>query len=97
MKRRRKARPVLSNAQPELPLPVAPKRRLSGSLAPEVAARVAIARRAKSSAIPGYVRLLLTLDVRRDLAEKLSLRAIQEGRNIEAILVALLEATAKDW
>jgi len=27
----------------------------------------------------------------------LSLRAIQEGRNIEAILVALLEATAKHW
>jgi hypothetical protein len=37
------------------------------------------------------------LEVRRELAEKLSLRAIQEGRNMEAILVALLEAAARRW
>ena len=97
MKKRRKARSVLSNAQPELPLPAAPKRRLSGALAPEVAARLAVARRAKPSSVPGHVRLLLTLELRRELAEKLSLRAIEEGRNIEAILVALLDGTAKRW
>jgi hypothetical protein len=37
------------------------------------------------------------LEVRRELAEKLSLRAIEEGRNIEAILVTLLEVAAKRW
>jgi len=37
------------------------------------------------------------LEIRRQLAEKLSLRAIEEGRNIEAILVVLLEAAAKRW
>jgi len=35
------------------------------------------------------------LEVRRELAEKLSLRAIEERRNTEAILVVLLEAAAK--
>jgi hypothetical protein len=47
--------------------------------------------------VPGHVRLLLTLEIRRELAEKLSLRAIEEGRNIEAILVALLDGAAKRW
>jgi hypothetical protein len=97
VKRRRRARLVASNAQSELPLAAAPKRRLSGALSPEVAARLAVARRAKVSPVPGHVRLLLTLEIRRQLAEKLSLRAIEEGRNIEAILVALLEAAAKRW
>lgn len=31
------------------------------------------------------------------LAEKLSERAIREERNIEAIIIALLEAAAKRW
>jgi len=97
MSRRRRTRPVRSDTQSELPLSAVPKRRLSRALAPEVAARLAIARRAKPSSIPGYVRLLLTLEVRRELAEKLSLRAIQEGRNTEAIVIALLESAAKRW
>jgi len=37
------------------------------------------------------------LKVRRELAEKLSLKAIEEGRNIEAILMALLEGAATRW
>jgi hypothetical protein len=37
------------------------------------------------------------LEIRQELAEKLSLRAIEEGRNIEAMLVALLEAAAQRW
>jgi len=56
-----------------------PKRRFSAALAPEVAAGLAVARRAKPSPVPGHVRLLLTLEIRRELAEKLSLRAIGEG------------------
>jgi len=66
-------------------------------LAPETAARVAVSRRAKPSSIPGYVRLLLTIELRRDLAEKLSLKAIKSERNIEAIIIGLIEAAAKQW
>ena len=92
----RRRRPDRSGTeQPELPL-AAPKQR-PHVLEPEVAARLAIARRAKPSAIPGYVRLLLTLELRRELAEKLSLRAIKSERNIEAIILALIEAAAKKW
>jgi hypothetical protein len=47
--------------------------------------------------VPDHVRLVLTLELRRELAEKLSERAIREERNIEAIIIALLEAAAKRW
>jgi len=92
----RRRRPDRSGTeQPELPLAAQKKR--PHVLEPEVAARLAIARRAKPSPIPGYVRLLLTLELRRELAEKLSLRAITSERNIEAIILALIEAAAKKW
>src|SRR5215510_1276072 len=92
----RRRRPYRSGTeQPELPL-AAPKKRLGG-LEPEVAARLAIARRAKPSSIPGYVRLLLTLELRRELAEKLSQQAIRSERNIEAIVITLIEAATKKW
>jgi len=74
----------------------APKQR-PRVLEPEIAARVAISRRAKPSAIPGHVKLLLTLELRRELAEKLSQQAIRSGWNIEAIIIALIEAAAKRW
>ena len=73
-----------------------PKRRLT-VLSPEIAARVAVSRRAKPSSIPGYVRLVLNLELRRELAEKLSLKAIKSERNIEAIVIALIKAAAKRW
>ena len=95
MSRRRGARPARSDDQPELPL-LAPKRR-AAVLAPEIAARVAVSRRAKPSSIPGYVRLLLTLELRRELAEKLSLKSIKSERNIEAVVIGLIEAAAKQW
>jgi len=47
--------------------------------------------------VPDHVRLVLTLELRRELAEKLSERTIREERNIEAIIIALLEAAAKRW
>jgi hypothetical protein len=43
------------------------------------------------------VRFVLTLELRRELAEKLSLRAIKSERNIEAIVIGLIEAAAKQW
>ena len=93
MSRRRPtpARGILD--QPELPL--APPRRRPGLVEPEQAAKVAIARRAKPGAPPGYVRLVLSLELRRALAEQLSARAIREGKNLEGIMIDLLEAGSK--
>ena len=47
VKRRRRTRTGPSNAQPELALAAAPECQLSDPLAPEIAARLAVARRAK--------------------------------------------------
>ena len=97
MAARRRARAVQGDDQPELPLRATPKKPFSGVLEPAAAAKVAIARRAKPSSVPDHVRLALTLELRRELAEKLSERAIREERNIEAIIIDLLEAAAKRW
>jgi hypothetical protein len=94
-KRRRPDRSGID--QPELPLVAAPRRRSRSVLEPEQAAKLAVARRAKPSPVPDHVRLALTLELRRELAEKLSARAIREEQNIEAIVIALIEAAAKRW
>ena len=46
----------------------------------EQAAKVAMARRAKRSALPDHLTLVLTLDLRRAQAERSSANAIREGR-----------------
>jgi len=74
-----------------------PRKRLSTVLDPAAAARLAVARRAKPSAVPDHVRLVLTLELRRELAEKLSLEAIKSERNIEAIVIGLIEEASKRW
>ena len=79
--------------QPELPL-AAPKRR-AAFVEPEQAAKAAIARRAKPGAPAGYVRLVLSLELRRALAEQLSARAIREGKNLEGVVIDLLEAGSR--
>jgi hypothetical protein len=90
----RRCPPVAQGAdQPELPL--APPTRRTGFVEPEQAAKVAIARRAKPGAPPGYVRLVLSLELRRALAEQLSAQAIRQGKNLEGIMIDLLEAGAK--
>src|SRR5262249_24687476 len=66
----------------------------SGVLEPAAAAKLAVARRARPSAVPDHVRLMLTLELRRELAEKLSLRTIKSERNIEANILALIEAVS---
>jgi hypothetical protein len=97
-KRRRTRSDHRGAKPPELPLSAAQKKkRLSGVLGPAAAAKLAVARRAKPSPVPDHVRLLLNLELRRELAEKLSERALREERNIEAIVIALLEAAAKRW
>jgi len=35
----------------------------------------------------------MTLDMRRELAERLSVRAIREGVNLETVVIELLSAT----
>ena len=81
-----------AGAPEQLPL-LSPKARTR--IEPEQAAKVAIARRAKPATRPGDVKLVLTLEVRRQLAERLSARAIREGKNLEGIVVDILEAGAK--
>src|SRR5215467_2482481 len=70
--RRRSAPPARSSDQPELPLAVTPKtprKRLSTVLEPAVAARLAVARRAKPSSVPHHLRLIPKLELRPEHAE----------------------------
>ena len=78
----------------QLPLPASspPKRRAVQT--PEQIAKVAIARRAKPSAVPGNVKLTLTFDIPRELAERLSARGIREGTSLEAVIIAQLKQGA---
>jgi hypothetical protein len=84
------------SAQPELarPTPPPPKRHPPSLLDPADAAKRAVAHRAKPGAPPGHVRLVLTLDLQRALAERLSAEAIRSGRNLEAVVLDILEAGA---
>ena len=96
MGRPRRARADRSDArQPELPLAAPPKSRSGRVLEPEQAAKLAIARRAKPGAPPGHVRLVLSLELRTALAERLSEKAIRSGKNLEAVMIDMLEAGAK--
>jgi hypothetical protein len=45
--------------------------------------------------LPEHVKLVLTFDLRRAVAERLSAKAIREGRNLEGIVIEILEAGAK--
>jgi hypothetical protein len=61
-------------------------------IAPEQAAKAYITRRAPS-VVPGHVKLTMTLDLRRELADCLSARAIRDGVNLEAVVIELLAAS----
>jgi len=75
-------------AQPSPASPTKPKPSVVRT--PAAAAKLAIARRAKPSPVPGHVKLTLTLEVERKLAERLSARSIREGKNIEAVVIEAL-------
>ena len=62
--------------------------------APELTAKNYIARLAKPSVVPGHVKLAFTLDLPRELAERLNARAIREGRNLEAVVLGVLNGEA---
>jgi hypothetical protein len=96
MGRPKRARSDRSDAQqPELPLAAPPKRRSGSVLEPEQAAKITIARRAKPGTTPDHVRLILTLELRRALADRLSEKAIRSGKNLEGVVIDMLEAGAK--
>ena len=96
MSRRRATSSKRANVdQPELPSAAAPRGPRGLGTDPEQAAKLAIARRAKPGAPPGQVRLVLTLELRQALAEQLSARAIRSGKNLEAVVIDMLEAGAK--
>ena len=67
---------------------VAPPRPTAAS--PEQEAKVALARRAKVSAVPGHLKLVFSLDLPREVAERLVARAIREGKNLDALVAELL-------
>ena len=96
MNRRRVARQSRRQSpnQADPPLTTAPRRRASVA-EPEEAAKLVIARRAKPGAPPDHVRLVLTLELRRALAEQLSARAIRSGKTLEAVVIDMLEAGTK--
>src|SRR5215831_17379574 len=77
-----------------LPIPAPPPKetpkRGGRPRAPEAAAKDYIRRRAKPSVVPGHVKLVFTLDMSRDLAERLSSQAIREGINMEAVILDIL-------
>jgi hypothetical protein len=52
-------------------------------------------RRAKRYALRDRVKLVLTLDLRRILAERLSAKAIREAKNLDAVVIEILEGGAE--
>jgi hypothetical protein len=40
---------------------------------------------------PGHVKLMFTLDMPREVAEWLSARTIRESKNLEAVVIELLD------
>jgi hypothetical protein len=85
--RRRAGRDREGPEQLPLPAPPAPKSRARIIPAPEQAAKVYIARRVKPSVVLGHVKLTFTLDMPREVAERLSARAIRDGANLEAVVI----------
>lgn len=75
-----------------LPAPAPPeaKPKTASTRSAEEAATIAVARRTKPSVTPGHVKLTLTLDMPRALVERVSARAIREGKNLEAVIMEIL-------
>jgi hypothetical protein len=97
--RRSTARSPVANPagaeQISLPMPAPkPKSRVADGT-PEEAAKIAITRRAKPSVVPEHVKLVLTLELPRTVAERLSERAIRAQKNLEAVAIEVLKAGAK--
>jgi hypothetical protein len=64
--------PPAGAEQISLPMPAPKPTSRVADGTPEEAAKVAIARRAKPSVVPGHVKLVVTLELARSVAEQLS-------------------------
>jgi hypothetical protein len=94
-RRRRDERDMPEQLILPAPAPAAPKARRRIAPTPEQAAKNYIGRRAKPSVVPGHVKLTFTLDMPREVAERLSARAIREGVNLEAVVVDALQKSGR--
>jgi hypothetical protein len=93
---RRPARAAQDTTQAPLDFTApAPPRGRAPRADPDQIAKAAIARRTKPAATPGHVRLTLTLELPRELAERLSARAIREEKNLELLVLELLDRASR--
>jgi hypothetical protein len=92
---RKPSRSQPQNPQHDAQLPLALSSKRRAGVEPQQAAKLAVARRARPSALSGHVKLALTIDMSRALAERLTARAIREGKNLEALVAEILETTEK--
>ncbi len=84
--------------RPQTPTQGAPatgKRRPAGPT-PEDTARAAVAHETTASPTGDRVKLTLTVSLSRAQAERLTARAIREGKNLHALVAEILEATPTD-
>ncbi len=79
--------------QPAAPSPRKPSR---PPREPEQAAKAAIAHEGRSiPSSPGKVKLTLNVSLTRDQAERLTAKAIREGKNLEALVAEILESASE--
>jgi hypothetical protein len=91
---RRRPKPARDVGQSELDFtrPPTSTKPTSTSAGIEEAARLASARRGQPAGAGDKVRLTLTISLSRKKAERLTARAIREGKNLEALVAEILEA-----
>ena len=90
MSPRRPQRKTRDEGPEQLILPPTPVPKRAAKISrPEEAAKIAVSRRVKPSAVPGHVKLILTLDIPGEPAERLSAQAIREGKILEAVVMEI--------
>ena len=93
VKRRRPA-----DVPAQFPLPASPAAKppraatRASSMSLEQRAKDYLAKKATPSVVPGHVKLLLTLELTQEVAERLGARAIREGKSLEAVITDVLGA-----
>ncbi len=78
------------------PAVASPRKSTRPPAKPEQAAKAAIAHEARSiPSSPDKVKLTLNISLSRQHAERLTAQAIREGKNLEALVAEILEATSE--
>ncbi len=86
---RPRRRPADDPAQAPLPVTTAKP----GRETPEELAKRLVSRRPSPPGIPNRVELTLKISLPRDLVERLTARAIREGRSIEQLVMEMIEGS----